>query len=98
MTTEDATTPDEHEPQRGDDDDYDLLTYNEVVVRLAELLRDERRVLDDLRTAERPDDGAVARQQERIAVLEEGRERYARQHETAEIFMQRFGLTPRRDG
>lgn len=82
--------------ERPDDDDYDLLTYGEVAARLAEVLSEERRRLADLQAQPAPDAKAITAQQSRIAELVAGRERYAHQAETAEMFIKRFGLTPRR--
>jgi hypothetical protein len=80
---------------RAEDDDYDVLTYGEVVARISEVLAEEQRLLQQLRAATPPDERAIAVQQTRIDTLLAGRERYERQHETAEVFMKRFGLAPR---
>ncbi len=78
-----------------DEDDYDLLTYNEVAARLTEVLAEEREQLARMQAAEPPDTAAIEAQQARIVQLVEGRERYEKQAITAEMFMERFGLTPR---
>jgi hypothetical protein len=82
--------------ERPEDDDYDLLTYGEVAARLSEVLAEERQQLTDLQARTAPDPAAIAAQQARIAELVAGRERYAHQAETAEMFIKRFGLTPRK--
>jgi hypothetical protein len=82
--------------QRPDDEDYDLLTYGEVAARLSEVLAEERQRLADLRAATPPDTTSIAAQEARIAELLAGRERYERQAATAEMFVKRFGLTPRK--
>lgn len=82
--------------ERPDDDDYDLLTYGEVAARLTEVLAEERQLLADLQARSAPDPAAIAAQESRIAELVAGRERYAHQAETAEMFIKRFGLTPRK--
>jgi hypothetical protein len=81
--------------ERAADDDYDLLTYGEVAARLSELLAEERQRLADLHADAGSSPTAIAAQQARIAELEAGRERYAHQAATAEMFVKRFGLTPR---
>jgi hypothetical protein len=78
-----------------DEEDYDLLTYNEVAARLAEVLTEEREHLARMQAAEPRDTAAIEARQARIAQLVEGRERYQKQHITAQMFMERFGLTPR---
>ena len=78
-----------------DEDDYDLLTYSEVAARLAEVLAEEREQLARMQAAEPRDTTAIEAQQARISQLVEGRERYEKQAITAEMFMERFGLTPR---
>jgi hypothetical protein len=78
-----------------DEEDYDLLTYNEVAARLGEVLAEEREQLARMQAAEPRDTAAIGAQQARIAQLAEGRERYEKQNITAEMFMERFGLTPR---
>ena len=78
-----------------DEDDYDLLTYNEVAVRLSEVLAEEHERLEQLRSATPQNTAAIAAQAARIAELAAGRERYEKQRITAETFMKRFGLTPR---
>lgn len=82
--------------QRTDDEDYHLLTYGEVAARLSEVLTEERQRLADLQAATPPDAPSIAAQQARIAQLLAGRERYEHQAATAEMFVKRFGLTPRR--
>jgi hypothetical protein len=91
VSTEEPTAA--HRP---DDEDYDLLTYGEVAARLAELLAEERRRLADLQAASPPDAPLIATQEARIAELVAGRERYEHQAATAEMFVKRFGLTPRK--
>jgi hypothetical protein len=81
---------------RDEDEDYDLLTYSEVVARISEVLAEEHRRLRQLREADPPDERAIAGQQARIDTLLAGRTRYEHQHETAEVFMRRFGLAPRK--
>jgi len=80
---------------RAEDDDYDLLTYGEVVARISEVLAEEQRLQRQLRAATPPDERAIAVEQTHIDTLLAGRERYERQHETAGVFMKRFGLAPR---
>jgi hypothetical protein len=82
--------------ERPDDDDYDLLTYGEVAARLSEVLAEERQLLAELQAQPAHDPKAIAAQQARIAELVAGRERYAQQAATAELFLKRFGLTPRK--
>lgn len=91
MSTEEPTIL-----ERPQDDDYDLLTYGEVAARLSEVLAEERRQLADLQAQPAPDPAAITAREARIAELVAGRERYERQAETAEMFVKRFGLTPRR--
>jgi hypothetical protein len=81
--------------ERPEDDDYDLLTYGEVAARLSGVLADERQRLADLLADNASDGVAVAAQEARIAELLASRERYEHQAATAEMFMKRFGLTPR---
>lgn len=90
MSTEEPTVA-----ERSDDEDYDLLTYGEVAARLSEVLAEERQRLADLQAATPPDATSIAAQQDRIAELLAGRERYEHQAATAETFVKRFGLTPR---
>jgi hypothetical protein len=87
---------DEPTVERPDDEDYDLLTYGEVAARLSEVLAEERQLLAELKAATTPDAAAIASQEKRIADLVAGRERYEHQAETAEMFVKRFGLSPRR--
>jgi hypothetical protein len=82
--------------ERPEDDDYDLLTYGEVAARLSEVLAVERQQLTALQAKPEPDAAAIAAAQARIAELIAGRERYADQAATAEAFIRRFGLTPRK--
>lgn len=84
--------PDEDSPE-----DYDLLTYGEVAARLSELLASESRRLAEL-TKSGADPAALRAVEQRIAMLETGKLRYEHQAETAEVFLRRFGLTPRRRG
>jgi hypothetical protein len=82
--------------ERPADDDYDLLTYGEVASRLSEIIAEERRQLAGLQAATPPNTAAIATQEARIAELVVGRERYKHQAETSEMFIKRFGLTPRK--
>lgn len=82
--------------QRPDEEDYDLLTYGEVGARLSEVLAEENAELERLRAADAVDDAAVAAHLERIEQLVRSRARYEEQSATAETFMRRFGLPPRR--
>jgi hypothetical protein len=77
-------------------DDYDLLTYGEVAARLSEEMAAETRRIAELQaTGIQPEIQHAL--EERLAVLAEGKRRYEQQAQTAEVFMRRFGLAPRRD-
>ena len=80
--------------ERPDTDDYDLLTYGEVAVRITEVLKEEQDRLAELeRSGATEADTAVLRR--RVADLDAGRTRYQQHAATSETFMQRFGLPPR---
>lgn len=82
--------------ERPDTEDYDLLTYGEVGARMSESLAGEQRALRELRSAAAPDPAAIKAAEARIAQLTEAAARYRDQSRTAEAFMRRFGLPPRR--
>jgi hypothetical protein len=76
-------------------DDYDLLTYTEVAARLSEeMVAESRRIADLEQSGSAPT--AVREARDRLALLEASKARYEQQAKTAEVFMRRFGLTPRR--
>jgi carboxylesterase type B len=77
------------------EDDYDLLTYNEVAARLSEeMTAESRRIAELEQSGSEP--AAVRAMRDRLALLEASKVRYEQQAKTAEVFMRRFGLTPRR--
>jgi hypothetical protein len=76
-------------------DDYDLLTYAEVAARLSEEMVAESRRIADLEQSGSAL-SAVREARDRLALLEASKARYEQQAKTAEVFMRRFGLTPRR--
>lgn len=77
--------------ERGEGDDYDLLTFGEVGARLAELLAAEKAELAQLRSQGSPDAARVRRLEERIALLESSDARYRDLARTNEAFARRFG-------
>ncbi len=83
--------PNDAPVERAAGDDYDLLTFSEVVARLAELLAAERDELAQLRREGSPDPARVRRLEERIALLESSDARYRDLARTNEAFARRFG-------
>ncbi|OBI94415.1 hypothetical protein A5660_12290 [Mycobacterium alsense] len=77
--------------ERGEGDDYDLLTFDEVRARLAELLAAEKDELARLVRQAGPDPARVRRLEERIAQLEFSAARYRDLARTNEAFARRFG-------
>jgi hypothetical protein len=82
--------------ERPEDDDYDLLTYGEAAARLDELLREERVTLAALKADPSATADQISGQERRIALLQDSDTRYREHAETADRFMQMFGLTPRK--
>jgi len=78
------------------DDDYDLLTYGEVAARLSEeLAAVSERIAELEGSADRSELQAL---RDRLALLTATKHRYEQQAQTADVFMKRFGVTPRRPG
>ncbi len=77
--------------ERGEGDDYDLLTFDEVRARLAELLAAENDELARLRRQATPDPACVRRLEERIALLESSAARYRDMARSNDVFTRRFG-------
>jgi uncharacterized small protein (DUF1192 family) len=80
--------------ERGEGDDYDLLTFGEVGARLAELLAAEKAELAQLRRQGSPDPAGVGRLEERIALLESSAARYRDMARKNDVFTRRFGPNP----
>jgi hypothetical protein len=81
-------------------DDYDLLTYQEVAARLSEQIVAESQRITDLE-ASGSDAKALETLEEskrRLALLLASKNRYEQHAKTADVFMQRFGLRPRISG
>jgi hypothetical protein len=78
-------------------DDYDLLTYGEVAARLTEEMAVEADQIAELQKSG-TEPATLHALQERFALLAASKRRYEQQAQTAEIFMRRFGLTPRESG
>jgi len=78
-------------------DDYDLLTYQEVAARLSEEIVAESERITDLE-ASGGDMKALEESKQRLALLRASKQRYEQHAKTADVFMQRFGLRPRISG
>ena len=92
MTSEDGAS--DAPVERGESDDYDLLTFGEVAARLAELLAAEKAELARLRRERCPDAARVRQLEQRIALLTSSGARYRDQAETNDVFTRRFGSKP----
>jgi hypothetical protein len=78
-------------PQRGAEDDHDLLTYGEVGVRLHEAIEAQEGLVTQL--AKRGDSAQVAEARARLEALREAKERNRRQPINDKNFEQFFGYT-----
>jgi hypothetical protein len=78
-------------PQRGDEDDHDLLTYGEVAVRLHEAIKAQEGLVT--RLAKHGDSTQVAEAQARLEALREAKERNRRQPVNDKNFEEFFGYT-----
>ncbi len=90
-----ADVPEAEIAERTEEDDYDLLTYSEAAVRLAELLQSERDRLAELQAAPTPDPATIDALQKRIELLAASDARYKGYSSSADKFIKTFGFDPR---
>ncbi len=75
-----------------DEEDYDLLTYSEAGIRLDQEIDRQRARLAKLESSAQPDDGGeVAACRDRLAALEQSRERNSRRAINDDNFERFFG-------
>lgn len=75
---------------RPDTDDYDLLTFGEVAARIAEELTEQTAELERVRTSADSDPARILVLEQRIRVLQDGRDRYRQEQRTNAAFARRF--------